>query len=122
MNDVTRYILSVTNGQREALRHRSSAVFSNRYFVEVVTGIADRAPHTDDLVTVRMLAAHTGLTDGLVKLVVTRLVNAELLLSRPPGRPRGPRFHQIQRAGGRWDALVDLCALLTHGTAAEASR
>lgn len=121
MNNVTRYILSVTGGQREALRHRSSAVFANRYFVEVVTGIAVRA-QTDDLVTVRMLAAHTGLTDGLVKLVVARLVKADLLLSQPPDRPRGPRFHQIQRAGGRWDALVDLCALLTQEAAAEASR
>ena len=63
-----------------------------------------------------MLAAHTGLTDSLVKLVVTRLVNAELLQSQPPDRPRGPRYHLVQRAGGRWDALVELCERLTHET------
>jgi len=42
------------------MRERSSAVFSNRYFVEVVAGIADQAPTTHDRLTVRMLAAHTG--------------------------------------------------------------
>ena len=62
------------------MRERSSAVFSNRYFVEVIAGIADQAPTTHDRLTVRMLAAHTGLTDSLVKLLVARLVNAELLL------------------------------------------
>lgn len=89
------------------MRERSSAVFGNRYFVEVVAGIADQAPTTHDRLTVRMLAAHTGLTDSLVKLVVTRLVNAELLQSQPPDRPRGPRYHIVQRAGGRWDARAD---------------
>lgn len=91
-------------------------MFGNRYFVEVVAGIADQAPTTHDRVTVRMLAARTGLTDSLVKLVVTRLINAGLLLSLPPDRPRGPRYHQVQRAGGQWDALVDLCARLTNET------
>ncbi len=68
-------------------------MFSNRYFVEVVAGIADQAPTTHDRLTVRLLAAHTGLTDRVVKLVVTRLMNAELLQSQLPDRPRGPRYH-----------------------------
>ena len=62
-------------------------MFSNRYFVEVVAGIADQAPTTHDRLTVRMLAAHTGLAD-IVKLVVSRLVNAELLPCQPLDRAK----------------------------------
>ena len=99
-------------GEGEALRERSSAVFGNRYFIEIVTGIAERVPRAEDGLTVRMLAAHTGLTDNLVKPVVLRLINAKLLQAQPPDRPRGPRYHTVQRAGGRWDALVALCTQL----------
>jgi hypothetical protein len=80
------------------VRERSSAVFSNRYFVEVVAGIADQAPTTHDQLTVRMLAAHTGLTDSLVKLVVTRLVNAELQSQPPDPAPR-PAARGIEAPG-----------------------
>ena len=60
----------------------------------------------------RMLAQHTGLTDSLVKLVVTRLVNADLLRPLPQKRPRGVSYHEVQRSGGLWDALVALCERL----------
>jgi hypothetical protein len=112
MNYVTRYIVHVTAQDRESLRARSSAVFGNRYFAEVVAAVADEAPTSDTRVTVRMLAARTGLTDSLVKLVIRRLVSAELLRPLPQSRSRGPRYHEIQLSGGLWDVLVDFCLRL----------
>jgi hypothetical protein len=75
-------------------------MFSNRYFVEVVAGNADQAPTTHDRLTVRMLSARTGLTDSLVKLVLTRLVNAELLQSQPRGP--APRSAVSNSSACRW--------------------
>jgi hypothetical protein len=120
MNHATRYIAHVIV-ERDTLRARSAAVFGNRYLAEVVTAIADKAPSSDTLVTVRMLAHHTGLTDSLVKLVVTRLVNADLLRPLPQERPRGVSYHEVQRSGGLWDALVDLCERLERGLPDDAS-
>jgi len=114
MKRVTRYITHVTESGQEVLRERSSAVFGNRYVAEVVTAIADETLNADSHVTVRMVASRTGLTDSLVKLVVQRLVAAELLRRLPQGRPRAPLYHEVQRSGGRWDALVELCVRLGH--------
>jgi hypothetical protein len=96
----------------EALRERSAAVFGNRYFAEVVVAIESQVPTADSAITVRKVASRSGLADGLVKLAVTRLVKADLLKPLPAQRPRGPRPHQVVRAGGRWAALVQLCTRL----------
>jgi hypothetical protein len=112
MNHVTRYITHVTLAGQETLRDRSYAVFGNRYVAEVVTAIAEESVNTRPQVTVRMIASRAGLTDSLVKLVTQRLVNAKLLRRLPQDRPRAPAYHEVQRSGGRWDALVNLCARL----------
>lgn len=112
MNYVTRYITHVASQSRETLRDRSHAVFGNRYVAEVVTAIADEIASRRSQVTVRMIASRAQLTDSLVRLVTQRLVNAELLRRLPQERLRAPAYHEVQRAGGRWDALVDLCARL----------
>jgi hypothetical protein len=78
----------------------------------VVAAIAEETTNVNPQVTVRMIASRTGLTDSLVKLVTQRLVNAELLRRLPQDRPRAPAYHEVQRTGGRWNALVDLCARL----------
>lgn len=110
MIHVTRYITHVTLPSRDTLRDRSYAVFGNRYVAEVVTAIDEETANASPLVTVRMIATRAALTDGLVKLVTQRLVNAGLLRRLPQDRPRAPAYHEVQRSGGRWDALVDLCA------------
>jgi hypothetical protein len=102
----------VSEISRDILRDRSCAVFGNRYVAEVVTAIAEEAAAAGSQVTVRMIASRTSLTDGLVKLVTQRLVSAELLRRLPQDRPRAPAYHEIERSGGRWNALVDLCARL----------
>jgi hypothetical protein len=103
----------VTYNSAETLRDRSYAVFGNRYVAEVVTAIAEETAGARSQVTVRMIASRARLNDSLVLLVTKRLVNAELLHRLPQDRPRAPAYHEIQRSGGRWEALVDLCQRLT---------
>lgn len=110
----------MTLSGRETLRDRSYAVFGNRYVAEVVTAIAEETANTRPQVTVRMIASRTELTDSLVKLVTQRLVTAKLLRRLPQDRPRAPAYHEVQRSGGSWDALVDLCARLAEEAAGEA--
>lgn len=112
MTYVTRYITQVTSEGGETLRDRSYAVFGNRYVAEVVTAIEEDTTGAHSQVTVRMIATRAGLTDGVVQLVTKRLVNAELLHRLPQDRPRGPAYHEVQRSGGRWVALVDFCRRL----------
>jgi hypothetical protein len=109
---ITRYITHVSLPNMETLRDRSYAVFGNRYVVEVVTAIAEETTSKRPQVTVRMIASRVQLNDSLVRLVTQRLVNAELLRRLPQDRARAPAYHEVQRSGGIWDALVDLCAHL----------
>lgn len=98
--------------ERDALRARSSAVFGNRYLAEVVTAVVALAPQEGDQVTVRMVATRTGLADSLVRPVVKRLVEADLLRPQGQQRPRSASYHEIHHVGGVWEALVKMCALL----------
>ncbi|MEU0880132.1 hypothetical protein ABZ345_16150 [Lentzea sp. NPDC005914] len=98
--------------ERELLRARSAAIFGNRYVAEVVLAVAELAPRTEDQVTVRMLARRTGLTDSLVRPVIKRLVQADVLRPLPQQRPRGASYHQIHFGQGVWEALMRTCTLL----------
>lgn len=109
---VTRYITQVVSKGSETLRDRSYAIFGNRYVAEVVTAIAEEIADARSQVTVRMIASRARLNDSLVQLVTKRLVNAELLNRLPQSRPRAAAYHEVQGAGGRWEALVDLCQRL----------
>lgn len=120
MTHVTRYINHVTYDSAETLRDRSYAVFGNRYVAEVVTAISQETAVVGSQVTVRMIAARARLNDSLVQLVTKRLVNAELLHRLPQDRPRAPAYHEVQRSGGRWQALVDLCRRLADDVEQEA--
>lgn len=95
------------------MRRRSSALFGNRCLAEVVVAIVDlTCVAGDGLVTVRMVAARTGLTDSLVRPVVKRLVVAGLLAPQPQDRLRGASYHKICPEDGVWDTLVRTCQLL----------
>ena len=95
------------------MRRRSSALFGNRCLAEVVVAIVDLTSVAGDrLITVRMVAAHTGLTDSLVRPVVKRLVVAGLLAPQPQNRLRGARYHEVCPEDGVWDTLVRTCQLL----------
>lgn len=97
--------------RRELLRARSAAVFGNRYLAEIVTTAAGLPPADQHRITVRLLATRTGLGDNLIRPVVKRLVDADLLRSRRSERPRGPRYHQVRNTS-TWRALVHTCNTL----------
>jgi len=102
----------VEGTELEAVRAKSAAVFGNRHLAEVVAAAAVLAPNVGDQLTVRMLANRTGLTDSVVRPIVKRLVDADLLQPRPQQRPRGANYHEVRSGDGPWQALVHLCALL----------
>jgi hypothetical protein len=84
---------------------------------EVVVAVVDLTSAAGDgLVTVRMVAARTGLTDSLVRPVVKRLVEAYLLRPQPQERLRGANYHEVRPDDGVWDTLVRTCQLLHDGT------
>lgn len=94
----------------EARRTRSSALFNNRYFGDVAAMALEASSFGADLITTRMVAARTGLSDSVVRPIMVRLVAADLLtkLERTAG-PRSPQFYVVGDAASlaRVVALVD---------------
>jgi hypothetical protein len=94
----------------ETRRQRSAALFNNRYFSEVILA-ANQLATEDDLVTTRHIAAATGLADSLVRPVLLRLVDADMLDRLPKvGGSRTVQYFRISR-GKDWLNLVRLAAL-----------
>lgn len=73
----------------------SSALFGNRHLARVLSAAGDRHD-SDDLCTVRRLAADTCLIDSVVRPVVLRLVAAGVLHALPRDRARGEHFYMLQ--------------------------
>ena len=71
---------------RESARLRSAAVFGNRFFAEVVVAVDRLSGPGGDGVTVRMIAADTGLVDSVVRPVMRRLCDGGLVAE--PDRAR----------------------------------
>ncbi len=100
---------------REAIRNLSAAIFGNRYMVDVVAAIARLAASTeDDGITVRMIAKQTAtvpqtqIPDALVKQIVKRLVDADIMVELPRSGSRAPLYHSLDRTNRSWIALVRL--------------
>lgn len=95
----------------EARRSRSVALYNNRYFAEVAEAVLSASRHGDDLVTTREIASTTGLADSLVRSVLVRLVEGDVLLKMPRlGGGRSPQHYQVVAA-----AQLELIVLLaTH--------
>jgi len=93
----------------EASRGRSSAIFGNRYFVDVVLAV-DRLSRDDQArVTMRMVASQTTISDSLVRQVMERLHDAGLIAEEPRlGGPRSPRYFQV-RQGSLWTGVLATC-------------
>jgi hypothetical protein len=102
-------IIRVTQEDREALRGRSSAIFGNRYFVDVVLAVDQLSGANDASVTTRMVASETTLSDSLVRQVMQRLRDAGLVAEPPrTGGPRSPRYFQV-RQGALWSSVLSAC-------------
>lgn len=109
VNHYTRNIIRVEQEEREPSRERSSAIFGNRYFVDVVLAM-DQLSSTDDApVTTRMVASETTLSDSLVRQVMQRLRDAGLIAEHPrTGGRRSPRYFRVHR-GPLWTGVLAAC-------------
>lgn len=109
VNRYTRNIIRVELGEHEASRERSSAIFGNRYFVDVVLAVDHLSGDDHARVTMRMVASETTISDSLVRQVMERLHLAGLITEQPrTGGLRSPRYFQIRR-GPLWTSVLDTC-------------
>jgi hypothetical protein len=100
----------MTQEDRGASRERSSAIFGNRYFVDVVLAMDQLSIADGAKVTTRMVASETTLSDSLVRQVMQRLRDAGLVAEFPrTGGPRSPRYFQVRR-GSLWNGVLSACA------------
>jgi ribosomal protein S25 len=98
--------------QRETRRARSAALFGNRYIAEVVAAVEVLAPPRENVVTTRMVASKTKLSDSLVRPVILRLEAAGLLAREErSGGPRSELRFQV-RDEALWPAIARACAIL----------
>jgi hypothetical protein len=94
--------------QKRTSRERSFALFNNRYLCDVVIAINELAPPPDGLVTTRQVASHTGLVDSIVRPVLMRLVDADIMARLPRlGGPRSPQFFRVDDSQS-WEHLISL--------------
>ena len=110
--DVNRYtcnIIPMPLEEPEASRERSSAIFGNRYFVDVVLAVNDLSGDNRARVTTRMVASQTTLSDSLVRQVMGRLHDAGLIAEQPrAGGRRSPRYFDVHR-GPLWTGVLAAC-------------
>lgn len=109
MNRYTRNIIRVELEEHDASRDRSSAIFGNRYFVDVVLAVNHLSRDNHARVTMRMVASETTISDSLVRQVMERLHLAGLVTEQPrTGGPRSARYFQVRR-GPLWASVLDAC-------------
>ena len=109
VNRFTRNIIRVEHEEHDASRERSSAIFGNRYFVDVVLAVDHLSGDDHARVPMRMVASETTISDSLVRQVMERLHLAGLIVEQPrTGGPRSPRYFQIRR-GPLWVSVLDAC-------------
>jgi hypothetical protein len=109
VNRYTRNIIRVELEEREGSRDRSSAIFGNRYFVDVVLAVNHLSGDDHARVTMRMVASETTISDSLVRQVIERLHGAGLIAEEPrSGGPRSPRYFQV-RHGPLWTGVLATC-------------
>lgn len=99
-----------------ATRGRSSAIFGNEKFVEVVL---DLHQHGSD--TAQGIAGRTHLSHSLVRSVLLRLAESGLLTPLPRANRRGALYYEAVVDDPEWLALVGLCRLLSREKVAEDS-
>jgi hypothetical protein len=116
VNRYTRNIIRVELEEHTASLERSSAIFGNRYFVDVVLAVDHLSGDDHALVTMRMVASETTISDSLVRQVMERLHLAGLVTEQPrTGGPRSPRYFQI-RQGPLWAGVLKACVASKGGT------
>ena len=105
---------------RQARRlSRSFALFNNRHMADVAEHALKVAVSSDGLLTTRWIAASTGLADSVVRPVMLRLVEAEILTRLPRmSAGRSAQYFRIDDAG----ALRQVASLPDRITLSAATR
>jgi hypothetical protein len=94
---------------RESARLRSAAVFGNRFFAEVVVAVDRLSGPGGDGVTVRMIAADTGLVDSVVRPVMRRLCDGGLVAEPDRAGARSALHYRVRRTP-LWAGVLSACA------------
>jgi hypothetical protein len=109
VNRYTYNIIHVKLKEHGASRKRSSAIFGNRYFVDVVLAVDHLSEDGHARVTMRMVASEATISDSLVRQVIERLHGAGLIAEEPRSDgSRSPRYFQVQR-GPLWTGVLATC-------------
>jgi len=86
--------MSAANG--EPRRGRSAALFNNRHFADVAAVALEVSKDCTATFTTRMVASSTGLADSVVRPVLHRLVDADVLSKLPrAGGGRSAQYYQV---------------------------
>lgn len=86
----------MASAEREARATRSVALFNNRYFAKVADEILRVSNAGRDIITTRMIASVSGLADSLVRPILLRLVDAQVLDKLPrTGGGRSPQYYLV---------------------------
>ena len=96
---------------RESARLRSAAVFGSRFFAEVVVAVDRLSGPGGDGVTVRMIAADTGLVDSVVRPVMRRLCDGGLVAEPDRAGARSALHYRVRRTP-LWAGVLSACAAL----------
>lgn len=97
---------------RESTRIKSAAVFGSRFFAEVVMTVDRLSGTGDDGVTVRMVAADTGLVDSVVRPVMRRLCDGGLIAEPDCGGRTRSALHYRARRTPLWTGVLSACVAL----------
>lgn len=85
--------------QQEARRARSAALFNNRHFADVARAASTVAQSNGRMLTTRMVAAATGLSDSVVRPILLRLLEAEAIVRLPrAGGSRTAQYYGVANA------------------------
>jgi hypothetical protein len=86
----------VTASDLEARRARSTALFNNRHFAECAAHLLQVSGLGAEFVTVRKIAATSGLADSVVRPIILRLTDAGALERLPRlGGTRSPQYYRL---------------------------
>ncbi|HEY6496980.1 MAG TPA: hypothetical protein VIZ43_27195 [Trebonia sp.] len=87
-------------------------MFGNRFFAEVVVAVGRLSGPGGDGVTVRMIAADTGLVDSVVRPVMRRLCDGGLVAEPDRAGARSALHYRCAARRCLWAGVLSACAAL----------
>lgn len=98
-----------------AVRRASAKLFGNEKLVEVVLALE----MSSRVATAQQLSERTGIAHSMVRDVLVRLLDAEVLIALPRASSRAPQYYEAREESPVWPNLVSLARALTSAVASE---